>query len=101
MSLDVTPQELAGVVSGLYHEIIERVLWALDGGSWFRERPIPEVQSVLNPMVTGYLKAFNLISTLGDKLDPSFLETHTISEEQWRLLDKITTADDWKDVPLG
>lgn len=101
MNLEVTAQELASLILAMYHEIIERCLWALEEGHWLRSRDIEDVQSVVNPMVTGYLKAVNLIRTIEDQVDPSFFEVHQISAEQWALLDAITMADSWEDIPLG
>ena len=101
LTLEVTAQELASLILAMYHEIIERTLWALDEGHWLRSRDIEDVQLVVNPMVTGYLKALNLIRTIEDQVDPSFFEVHQITDEQWKILDKITTADSWEDVPLG
>lgn len=101
LALMVTPQELASIVLGLYHEIIERCLWALSEGHWLRSRPIESVQNVVNPLVSGYQKAMLLIRELEDRLDPDYIPAHSLSDEQWRLLDKITTATSWKDIPLG
>ena len=101
MTLEVTAQELASLILASYHEIIERCLWALEEGHWFRSRTMEEAQNVINPMISGYQKAMNLIRTIEDQLDPAYVETFSINEEQWRLLDKITLADSWEDIPLG
>ena len=98
--LKLDAYELSSVVLALYHEVMERVLWSLDKGSWFRQRPFDEAQRVVNGIVSAYQKAFVLIQEKVT-LDPDYMETFTIGEEQWRFLDKITTADSWDEVPFG
>lgn len=98
--VELTPTELASTLLALYHEILERCLWALDKGSWFRKRPIGEVQEVVNSIVTAFLKVRNLLDAY-PHLDRELLKVTDITDEQWQILDSITTADSWGDIPLG
>jgi hypothetical protein len=99
--LSLTSNELASTVQALYNEIRERILWAMEKGHWYRDRPIEEAQLVLTNTVNAYLKALNVLKGSGEPLTAGFLKTFTIEEDLWRALDHMTTATSWEEIPAS
>ena len=101
VSLEITVDELSSVVHALFNEITDRAVWAMREGHWIRTTDIEVVQSVVGRMVTAYLKAFNTFKELPGEPHPDYVKSFTIDEDMWRILDKLTTASSWDDLPTS
>lgn len=105
LDLSLTPQELLSTVQALFHEIHDRMIWAMQEGHWYRQTPLEDAQTVLNAMVSAHQKALILVQELAEddkiKLDADFMDTFTFPPEVWKVLDSMTLADTWQQIPTS
>ncbi len=104
--LNLTPKELASTVQALFHEIHDRLIWAMQEGHWYRQTSLDDAQSVLNAMVSAYQKALILIRAISEEddkivLDADFMDTFTFPPEVWKVLDSMTLAETWQQIPTS
>jgi hypothetical protein len=104
-NLSLSAKELASTVQALYHEIHDRLVWAMEEGHWYRQTPLVDAQVVLSAMITSYQKALLLIKevSVADNihLDDDFMTTFTFTPEVWTVLDHLTLAETWHEIPTS
>lgn len=103
--LSLSPKELVATVQALFHEIHDRMIWAMQEGHWYRQTPLEDAQIVLNSMVSAYQKALILVQEVAEddriELDADFMDTFTFPQEVWKVLDSMTLADTWQQIPTS
>lgn len=98
-SVNVTPDELAATVEALYESVIRRIKWCVDPTS--PEWEALEWEHALE-CVTGSVQAYTktlMAMREVENVSPEFLEIMQFPDSMWDLINKVTLAESWDDVP--
>ncbi len=98
-SVNVTPDELAATVEALFEALVRRVMWCVrpDQQEW-AELEWKWAQEALTDTVQAYTKALMTFKDL-DNIHPKFVPSVTLPDEMWDLVNEVTLASSWEEVP--
>jgi len=101
LSLDLEPEELAGVIEALHDGILRRMRWSTykspEYAQW-RRLELETVQIVIDGFIAAYTKAVMLYREQKFRYN-LFEDKFVFHQEVWDLLAEITTANSWDSVP--
>jgi hypothetical protein len=102
VELKLEPNELTAVIEGLHDGILRRLRWTSikhPQYSTWRTLDIETVQIVLDNFVSAYSKALMLYREAPFEKSPTFNDKFMLPDEVWDLLNGVTVASSWDDVP--
>jgi len=102
VDLTLGPAELAATIEALHDAILRRVRWTTvehDQFQTWRSLELETVQAVLDNLVSAYTKAIMLYRESDFAKSQSFESTFLLKPEVWELLNDVTVATTWTDVP--
>ncbi len=102
ISLELRPDELAGVIEALYDGILRRLRWSVYTDNDFKlwkSLELSIVQQVIDNFISAYSNAVMVYRDAGFRNADKFENLFVFKDEVWSLLADITTAETWDDIP--
>lgn len=103
VELKLEPNELTAVIEALHDGILRRLRWTtIDHPQYkvWRTLEIETVQIVIDNFVSSYGKALMVYREADFTKSPTFNDKFMLPDEVWDLLNGITIATSWDDVPV-
>jgi len=101
VALNVTPNELAGVIEALHDGVLRRIRWTVFSDQNFerwRSLDLGTVQTVIENMVSGYTTAVMTYRDAGFKNRAAFETAFLWPDEIFEIISGILQAESWDEV---
>ena len=97
-TIELSGEEASLLIETTTDALYQRVRWSIGFEGKWRSLPLIDVQSYIGALSTLHTKAWMVLRDLGPIIDV-FEKAFMIPDIVWNLIDEITAAPEWKDVP--
>lgn len=98
-TIELTGEEASLLIETTTDALYRRVLWSIGFEGKWRALPLEDVQNYLGALSTLHTKAWMVLRDLDSGILDDFEKAFMIPDIVWDLIDEITVAHEWKDVP--
>ena len=97
--IDLTPEEASLLIETTLDALYKRVRWSVGHEGAWRSLKIGDVQTYLSALSTLHMKGWMILRDIDSDIIPEFEKAFMIPDNVWDLIDEITSAADWEQVP--
>lgn len=93
-----TNSELCSTIDALRSAMCNRTAWSLNPSHPIRVNDFEDVQIVIGDMVSSYAKSLMVLKEHNGAV-PEFYDYFNLTPEIWDMLNTISMANEWSDLP--
>ncbi len=97
-TIELSGEEASLLIETTTDALYQRVRWSIGFEGKWRQLPLNQVQEYLGALSNLHTKAWMVLRDIGSVIE-EFEEAFMIPDLVWDLIDEITAAPEWKDVP--
>lgn len=98
-TIELTGEEASLLIESTTDALYARVRWSIGFEGKWRALDLKDVQAYLSALSTLHTKAWMLLRDIDSSVLKDFERAFMIPDIVWDLIDEITVAHEWKDVP--